>query len=95
MSLTRISRVIYLWISFYAQFWIARDGIWSSGPISAQPTLSMHATLAADPEMKTRFKAFAIGQYISESILFLDDAETFKRLFFEKGRPGEQRKHGC
>jgi hypothetical protein len=45
----------------------------------------MHATLAADPEMKTRFKAFAIGQYISESILFLDDAETFKRLFFEKG----------
>jgi hypothetical protein len=44
----------------------------------------MRSQLDFDPQMREEFTEFAATQYVSESLLFLEDTNTYRKLYYDK-----------
>jgi hypothetical protein len=87
--------LVYWWISYGFQFYVARDAWFLCPNCNSKQTglvvndkdkiRDMRGQLDSDAQLNEEFKQFAAKQYVTESLLFLEDTAAFKRMFFQKG----------
>jgi hypothetical protein len=87
--------LVYWWISYGFQFYKARNAWFGCpGRKTKQTGLvvdnmdkirDMRGQLDNDAQLNEEFKRYAAKQYVTESLLFLEDTASFKSVYYQKG----------
>jgi hypothetical protein len=72
----------WLYIGFFHQFYVQWRQDRKATTFAIEP---MDTVFQSDPTIKKEFGEFAARQFITESINFIEDVNTYKRFYFEKG----------